>query len=106
MCMMCEFFEVGECLWVVGCVGIGVDNIDVEVVIECGILVVNVLIVNLMLVIEYIFVLLLVLMCNVFVVDCLMKVEQWDCKSFLGLELYGKMFGFIGCGQIGQCVVS
>lgn len=60
-----NIINVVDFLKVIVCVGVGVDNININVVILKGILVINVLDGNMILVIEYILVMLLLMVWNI-----------------------------------------
>lgn len=60
-----NIINVVDFLKVIVCVGVGVDNINIDVVILKGILVINVLDGNMILVIEYILVMLLLMVWNI-----------------------------------------
>lgn len=53
-------------LKIVGRVGVGVDNIDIDEVIKYGVIVINVLNGNIILIVEYIFVMIFFLMRYIF----------------------------------------
>ncbi|MEO8503863.1 MAG: phosphoglycerate dehydrogenase [Acidobacteriota bacterium] len=96
--------RAGKQLKVVGRAGIGVDNVDVPVATELGILVVNAPTANLLSATEHTFALLLAVARFVPAADASMKSGEWDRKSFLGVELQGKTLGVVGFGRIGQRV--
>lgn len=60
-----NIINVVDFLKVIVCVGVGVDNINIDVVILKGILVINVLDGNMILVIEYLLVMLLLMVWNI-----------------------------------------
>ncbi|HEX2163621.1 MAG TPA: phosphoglycerate dehydrogenase [Thermoanaerobaculia bacterium] len=93
-------------LRVIGRAGIGVDNVDVAAATERGILVVNAPTANVLSATEHTFALLLALARRVPAADRAMKAEDWDRKSFVGVELHGKTLGVIGFGRIGQGVAA
>ncbi|HXO19761.1 MAG TPA: NAD(P)-dependent oxidoreductase, partial [Thermoanaerobaculia bacterium] len=99
-----QLLAAGKRLKVVGRAGIGVDNVDVAAATEAGILVVNAPTANLLSATEHTFALLLSLARNVPAADASMKAGVWDRKSFVGVELQGKILGIIGFGRIGQRV--
>ena len=101
-----DLLRRGGDLKVIARAGVGVDNIDVAVATELGILVVNSPTANLLSAAEHTFALLMALMRNVPAADRSMKAGEWDRKSFVGAELQGKTLGVIGFGQIGQRVAS
>ncbi|HEX4952957.1 MAG TPA: phosphoglycerate dehydrogenase [Thermoanaerobaculia bacterium] len=101
-----DLLRAGRRLKVVGRAGIGVDNVDVPVATELGILVVNAPTANLISATEHTFALLLSLLRQVPAADASMKRGEWDRKSYVGSELFGKTVGVIGFGRIGQGVAA
>ncbi len=101
-----DLLRAGRRLKVVGRAGIGVDNVDVPVATELGILVVNAPTANLISATEHTFALLLSLLRQVPAADASMKRGEWDRKSYVGSELFGKVVGVIGFGRIGQGVAA
>ncbi len=99
-----EILRAGKRLRVVGRAGIGVDNVDVEVATELGILVVNAPTANLLSAAEHTFALLLALARNVSLADSDIKSGAWNRKKWVGTEIQGKTLGVIGFGRIGQQV--
>ncbi len=99
-----KLLAAGKKLKVVGRAGIGVDNVDVNVATDRGILVVNAPTANLLSATEHTFALLFAAARMVPAADASMKSGIWDRKSFLGTELQGKTLGVIGFGRIGQRV--
>src|SRR6185436_19371917 len=55
---------------------------------------------------EHTFALLLALARRVPAADASLKAGNWDRKSFLGVELQGKILGVVGFGRIGQRVAA
>jgi D-3-phosphoglycerate dehydrogenase len=96
----------GERLRVIGRAGIGVDNVDVPAATERGILVVNAPTGNVISATEHTFAVLLSLLRKVPAADASMKRGEWDRKSFLGNEIFGKTLGVVGCGKIGPKVAT
>lgn len=96
-----EVLRRGTRLKVVGRAGVGVDNIDVPVATERGIVVVNVPGGNTMSTAEHTFALMLALVRNLPQAMATLKAGKWDRKSFQGVELYGKTLGVLGFGRIG-----
>lgn len=98
-----EVLARGKNLKVVGRAGVGVDNVDVEVATERGIVVVNVPGGNTYSTAEMAFGLLLAVARNVPQAHhALAKEGRWDRKTYVGTEVYGKTVGIIGLGRIGS----
>ncbi|MHA2031876.1 MAG: hydroxyacid dehydrogenase, partial [Candidatus Kariarchaeaceae archaeon] len=94
--------EAGTKLKVIGRAGVGVDNIDVEAATEKGIYVVNSPLASSISVAEMTIALILALGRKVVEASIKTKKGEWPKKEFVGLELYGKKLGFVGCGNIGS----
>lgn len=70
-----------------------------------GVMVVNVLIFNIVLVVEFMVGYILSLVCCILVVYVLLLVGVWKCSLFIGVELFEKIVGIVGFGWIGVFVV-
>jgi len=101
-----DLLRAGRRLKVVGRAGIGVDNVDIAAATELGILVVNAPTANLISACEHTFALLLSLARRVPAAHASLVAGRWDRKSFLGVELQGKVLGVVGFGRIGQSVAQ
>lgn len=99
-----RIFEKADLLKVVGRAGVGVDNIDLEAATRKGVLVVNAPDGNTIAATEHTIAMMLALARNVPQAVAKMKEHVWDKKSFLGVELRGKVLGIIGLGRIGSSV--
>ena len=88
-------------LKVIGRAGVGVDNVNVEVATEKGIVVMNTPGGNTISTAEQTFSLLLSLARKIPQAHASMVAGKWDKKSFEGTELCGKTLGIIGMGRIG-----
>jgi D-3-phosphoglycerate dehydrogenase len=82
--------------------GTGVDNVDVRAATARGIVVMNAPGANSISVAELTMALVLALARKIPAADASMKAGQWDKKSFLGMEVRGKVLGLAGLGRIGQ----
>ncbi|MHA1979314.1 MAG: hydroxyacid dehydrogenase [Candidatus Hodarchaeales archaeon] len=97
-----EVIEAGSNLKVIGRAGVGVDNIDVKAATEKGIYVVNSPLASTISVAEMTIALILALGRRVVQASIRTKKGEWPKKDFMGLELFGKKLGFVGCGRIGS----
>jgi D-3-phosphoglycerate dehydrogenase len=97
-----EVIEAGTQLKVIGRAGVGVDNIDVEAATEKGIYVVNSPRASTISVAEMTIAFILALGRRVVQASIKTKKGEWPKKEFMGLELFGKKLGFVGCGRIGS----
>ncbi len=84
--------------------GVGVDNIDIKVATEKGIVVMNTPDGNTISAAEH-SVALMMAMSRYVVQGCTsLKEGRWDRKKFMGTQLMGKTLGVIGLGRIGMSV--
>lgn len=84
--------------------GVGVDNVDLAIATEKGIVVMNTPFGNTISTAEHAFGLMLALARNIPISDGTMRQGRWDRKQFMGVELRGKTLGLIGFGRIGQAL--
>ena len=101
-----KVIKAGKKLKVIGRAGVGVDNIDVGVATERGIVVVNSPTASSITVAEHTIGLMLSLARNIPFADSSLKSKKWEKKKFLGVELRGKILGIIGMGRIGTEVAK
>ena len=97
-----EVIEAGSKLKVIGRAGVGVDNIDVAAATDKGIYVVNSPRASTISVAEMTIALILALGRKVVQASIKTKKGEWPKKESMGLELFGKNLGFVGCGRIGS----
>ena len=97
-----DVIDTAEQLKVIGRAGVGVDNIDVQAATRNGILVVNTPTGNTIAAAEHTIALLLALARNIVPAGISLRNRTWQRNDFIGVELYGKVFGTIGLGRIGQ----
>ncbi len=93
-------------LQIIGRAGVGVDNIDVPVATERGIVVVNSPEGNTLAAAELAVALLLALARKIPQGDASLRAGRWERKKFVGTEIYGKTVGIIGLGKIGRSVAQ
>ena len=96
-----EVFDAAKRLKVVGRVGVGVDNIDLEAAKTHGVTVGNAPMSTTMAVAELTFALMLALARELPRADAGMKQGDWLKKEVAGTELSGKTLGILGMGRIG-----
>ncbi len=96
--------NAGKNLKVVGRMGVGVDNIDLQAAKAQGVTVVNSPLATTVTVAELTMGLMLSLVRGIPRADAGMKSEQWLKKELKGSELYKKVLGVIGYGHIGEAV--
>ena len=104
--MTAEVIDAAKNLKVIGRAGVGVDNIDLAAATRRGVLVMNSPGGNTISTAELAIALMLALARNIPPADSSMKGENWDRKTYAGVELYGKRLGVVGLGRIGREVAS
>src|SRR5579863_9665419 len=90
-----------DALRVVGRAGIGVDNIDVPAATERGIVVMNTPYGNAITAAEHALAMMFALARQIPAADQSTQAGKWEKARFMGVELFGKTLGVIGCGNIG-----
>jgi D-3-phosphoglycerate dehydrogenase len=93
-------------LRVIGRAGIGVDNIDVGAASERGIVVMNTPYGNSITTAEHAIALIFALAREIPAADQSTRAGKWEKSRFMGVELFGKTLGVIGCGNIGSIVAD
>jgi D-3-phosphoglycerate dehydrogenase len=93
-------------LKVVARAGVGVDNIDVAVATERGVLVVNSPEGNTIAAAEHTIALMLSMSRNIPTAHASLTQGEWKRSKFVGVEVYGKTLGVIGLGKIGREVAK
>ncbi len=101
-----EIIEAGKELKIIGRAGVGVDNIDVPAATRNGIIVVNSPEGNTIAAAEHALAMMLALSRHIPDADLSIKDNQWDRKSFVGVEVYKKSLGIVGLGKIGSHVAA
>ncbi|MCL4765964.1 MAG: phosphoglycerate dehydrogenase [Hyphomicrobiaceae bacterium] len=93
-------------LKVIGRAGIGVDNIDTRAATARGIIVMNTPYGNSITTAEHAISLMLALARQIPEADRSTQAGKWEKSRFMGVELFGKTLGVIGCGNIGSIVAD
>lgn len=101
-----DVITAGKKLKVIGRAGVGVDNIDLKVATESGVLVVNSPEGNTASAAEHTLALMFALARMVPQADTSMKEGKWQRNKFIGVELFNKVLGIIGLGKIGSRVAQ
>ncbi|WP_166239288.1 phosphoglycerate dehydrogenase [Paenibacillus turpanensis] len=101
-----KVFEAGTKLKVVGRAGVGVDNIELEAATQRGVVVINAPDGNTITTCEHTFAMMMSLARHIPQAYRKTVSGEWDRKSFLGVELYGKTLGVMGMGRIGSEVAK
>ena len=93
-------------LRVIGRAGIGVDNIDVKAATAKGVIVMNTPFGNSITTAEHAISLMMALARQIPEADRSTQSGKWEKSKFMGVELYAKTLGVIGCGNIGSIVAD
>ena len=101
-----EILEATTRLKVVGRAGIGVDNVDVKVASDRGVLVMNEPAGNNITTAEHAISLLLSMTRMIPQACASMKAGKWEKSKFMGTEITGATLGIIGLGNIGKYVAE
>jgi D-3-phosphoglycerate dehydrogenase / 2-oxoglutarate reductase len=101
-----KILERAQNLKVIGRAGIGVDNVDVAAATARGIIVMNTPFGNSITTAEHAITLMLSLARQIPEADASTHAGKWEKNKFLGVEIFGKTLGVIGCGNIGAIVAD
>ena len=101
-----DVLERAAKLKIIGRAGVGVDNIDVQVATERGIIVINSPDGNTIAATEHTFAMMLAVSRNIPQANQVMHAGGWDRKKFVGVELRNKTLAIIGLGKIGAGVAK
>jgi D-3-phosphoglycerate dehydrogenase len=93
-------------LKVIGRAGIGVDNIDVKAATAKGVIVMNTPFGNSITTAEHAISLMMALARQIPEADRSTQSGRWEKSKFMGVELFAKTLGIIGCGNIGSIVAD
>ena len=93
-------------LKVIGRAGIGVDNIDVRAATAKGVIVMNTPFGNSITTAEHAISLMMALARQIPEADRSTQAGKWEKSKFMGVELFNKTLGVIGCGNIGSIVAE
>ena len=91
-------------LKVVGRAGIGVDNVDIRAATAKGVIVMNTPFGNSITTAEHAIAMMMALARQIPEADRSTQAGKWEKSRFLGVELYRKVLGVVGCGNIGSIV--
>ena len=101
-----ELLDAATNLKVVGRAGIGVDNVDVKSATARGVVVMNTPFGNAITTAEHAIAMMFALARQIPEASTSTKAGKWEKNRFLGVELFGKTLGLIGCGNIGSIVAD
>jgi|UniRef100_A0A8J4HB55 D-3-phosphoglycerate dehydrogenase len=101
-----ELLDAAHNLKVVGRAGIGVDNVDVKSATARGVVVMNTPFGNAITTAEHAIALMFALARQIPEASQSTKAGKWEKNRFMGVELFAKTLGLIGCGTIGSIVAD
>ena len=101
-----KMLEQAKKLKVIGRAGIGVDNVDIPAATARGIIVMNTPFGNSITTAEHAITLMLALARQIPEADASTRAGKWEKNKFLGVEIFGKTLGVIGCGNVGSIVAD
>jgi D-3-phosphoglycerate dehydrogenase len=101
-----ELMEAAPNLKVVGRAGIGVDNVDVTSATARGVVVMNTPYGNAITTAEHAIAMMFALARQIPEASASTKAGKWEKNRFMGVELFGKTLGLVGCGNIGSIVAD
>ena len=93
-------------LRVIGRAGIGVDNVDVPVATQRGIIVMNTPFGNSITTAEHAIAMMFAVARQIPAADVSTQAGKWEKNRFMGVEITAKTLGVIGCGNIGSIVAE
>ena len=99
-----DVLAVANRLKVVGRAGIGVDNVDVPAATARGVVVMNTPFGNSITTAEHAIAMMFALAREIPAANVSTHAGKWEKNRFMGVELYSKTLGVIGCGNIGAIV--
>lgn len=101
-----ELLDAAPHLQVVGRLGVGLDNIDLQTARERHIVVTAGRNANAIAVAEYVLAAMLHYARNLAAADASVRAGAWDRQRFGGFELWGRTLGLVGVGEIGRRVAK
>ena len=101
-----EVIAAARNLKAIGRAGIGVDNIDIPAATARGVVVMNTPFGNSITTAEHAVALLFAAARQVGAANASTQAGKWEKNRFMGVELYSKTLGLIGCGNIGALVAE
>jgi len=93
-------------LKVIGRAGIGVDNVDIPAATSRGIVVMNTPFGNAITTAEHAIAMMMALARQIPEANASTHAGKWEKNRFMGVELFNKTLGVIGCGNIGAIVAD
>jgi len=101
-----EVMAAATNLKVIGRAGIGVDNINIPSATTKGCVVMNTPFGNSITTAEHAISMMMALARQIPQASASTHAGKWEKSGFMGVELFGKTLGVVGCGNIGGCVAE
>ena len=101
-----DVISAAQNLKVIGRAGIGVDNVDISAATAAGIVVMNTPYGNAITTAEHAIAMMFALARSIPQASASTHAGKWEKSKFMGMELFGKTLGLIGCGNIGSNVAE
>jgi D-3-phosphoglycerate dehydrogenase len=101
-----KLIKAARNLKVIGRAGIGVDNVDIRAATARGVIVMNTPFGNSITTAEHAISMMMALARQIPEADRSTQAGKWEKSRFMGVELFGKVLGVIGCGNIGSIVAD
>ncbi|MEM8799605.1 MAG: phosphoglycerate dehydrogenase [Pseudomonadota bacterium] len=101
-----EILAAATNLKVIGRAGIGVDNIDIPAASNRGVVVMNTPFGNSITTAEHAIAMMFSVARQIPLASASTHAGKWEKSRFMGVELFGKTLGIIGCGNIGAIVAD
>src|SRR6201985_3709565 len=101
-----KILEKAANLKVIGRAGIGVDNVDIPAATAKGVIVMNTPFGNSITTAEHAISMMFALARQIPEADTSTRAGKWEKNKFMGVEIFSKTLGVIGCGNIGSIVAD
>ena len=101
-----KIIEAAKRLKVIGRAGIGVDNVDIPAATAKGIVVMNTPFGNAITTAEHAISMMMAMARQIPEANASTHAGKWEKNRFMGVELYAKTLGVVGCGNIGSIVAD
>jgi D-3-phosphoglycerate dehydrogenase len=101
-----EIIEHADSLKVIGRAGVGVDNVDLEAATRRGIVVMNSPHGNSVTTAEHAISMMMSMARKIPAANAALKGGKWERGKFTGAEIFGKVLGVVGLGNIGRIVAD
>src|SRR6202451_3232136 len=101
-----KMLEKAKSLKVIGRAGIGVDNVDIPAATARGLIVMKTPFGNSITTAEHAITLMLAMARQIPEADASTRAGKWEKNKFLGVEIFSKTLGIIGCGNVGSIVAD